>query len=158
MTRTTAQCLGAAVRIECLAQELYAGLAVSFGQHPYLRELFVRLAAEEEQHAMRIRLLDRQPVKAPWPQEMLDRVSADLDGLAEELSALQRLLRRISAGADARPLLRRLAEMEVRFGSVHAEELAQSADPAVRELFAGLAQQDARHRTFIENALGKAAA
>jgi rubrerythrin len=158
MTRTASQCLGAAVRIECLAQELYAGLAVAFGQQPYLRELFLRLAAEEEQHAMRIRMLDRHQVKTPWPQAMLDRVSADLDGLAEELSALQRSFRTLSAGADARPVLRRLAEMEVRFGSVHAEELAQSADPEVRDLFAGLAQQDARHRTFIENALGKLAA
>jgi rubrerythrin len=158
MTRTATQCLGAAVRIECLAQELYAGLAVTFGQQPYLRELFERLAAEEGQHAMRIRLLDRHHVKAPWPQEMLDRVSADLDGMAEEISALQRSFRTLPSGADARPVLRRLAEMEVRFGSVHAEELARSADPVVQELFDGLAQQDARHRTFIENALGKVAA
>ncbi len=158
MTRTAAQCLGSAVRIECLAQELYAGLAETYLHQPYLRDLFAQLAAEEGQHAMRIRLLDRHQGKAPWPQETIDRMSADLDALATEIAAMQESFRVIAMTADARPVLRRLAEMEVRFGSVHAEQLARSAEPEIQRLFAALAEQDAHHRELIQNALGKAAA
>ena len=156
--RTATQCMGGAIRIECLAQELYAGLAAAFLHQPYLRELFERLAAEEGQHAMRLRLLERHQGKAPWPQETIDRVSADLDAVAAELIAMQESYRALSHAADARPVLRRLAEMEERFGSVHAEQLARSAEPDVQKLFAALAEQDARHRELIQNALGRIAA
>ena len=158
MTRTASQCLGSAIRIECLAQDLYTGLAGTFLHQPWLRELFERLAAEEAQHAMRIRLLDRHQGKSPWSQEMVDRVSADLDAMATEIAAMGASFRSLPPGADARPVLRRLAEMELRFGSVHAEELARSAEPEIRRLFTVLAGQDARHRQFIEDALGKFAA
>ena len=158
MTRTSTQCMGGAIRIECLAQELYAGLAVAFLHQPYLRELFERLAAEEGQHAMRIRLLERHQGKAPWAQETIDRVSADLDAMAAELTAMQESFRKLSLAADARPVLRRLAEMEERFGSVHAEQLARSADPEIQKLFTALAEQDARHRELIRSAMGKIAA
>jgi rubrerythrin len=158
MTRTAAQCMGSAIRIECLAQELYEGLASAFQHQPYLRELFEELAAEEGQHAMRIRLLERHQGKAPWPQETIDRVSAELDAVATEIAAMQASFRTVSLAADARPVLRRLAEMELRFGSVHAEQLARSAEPEIQKLFAALADQDARHRELIQIALGKAAA
>lgn len=158
MTRTSTQCMGGAIRIECLAQELYAGLAVAFLHQPYLRELFERLAAEEGQHAMRIRLLERHQGKAPWAQETINRVSTDLDAMAAELTAMQESFRKLSLAADARPVLRRLAEMEERFGSVHAEHLARSADPEIQKLFTALAEQDARHRELIRSAMGKIAA
>lgn len=158
MTRTVTQCLGSAVRIESLAQELYAGLATTFQHQPYLRDLFTQLAAEEGQHAMRIRLLDRHQGKAPWPQEALDRISADLDAVERELAAMQASFRTLASAADARPVLRRLAGMEERFGSIHAEELARSAEPDVQKLFASLSQQDVRHRELIQRALERSAA
>jgi rubrerythrin len=158
MTRTAAQCLGAATRIESLAQDLYAGLAETFRHQPYLRELFTQLAAEEGQHAMRIRLLDRHQGKAPWPQETVERVSADLDAVEEEMVAMTASFRTLSLAADARPVLRRLASMEERFGSLHAEELARSSEPDIQKLFAALAQQDGRHRELIQRALEREAA
>jgi rubrerythrin len=158
MTRTATQCLGAATRIESLAQELYAGLAVTFQHQPYLRELFAQLAAEEGQHAMRIRLLDRHQGKAPWPSEAIDRISADLDAVEEELTAMKASFRTLSPAADARIVLRRLGVMEERFGSIHAEELARSAAPEVHKLFASLSQQDVRHRELIQKALERTAA
>jgi hypothetical protein len=42
--------------------------------------------------------------------------------------------------------------MESRFGSLHAEELAKSAAPAVQKLFASLARQDAKHSEMIRKA------
>jgi len=147
MTRTAMQCLGAATRIESLAQELYSGLATTFQHQPYLRELFTQLAAEEGQHAMRIRLLERHQGKAPWPQETIDRVSADLDAVQEQMTAMKESFRMLSLVADARPVLRHLAE-----------ELARSSEPEIQKLFGSLAQQDSRHRELIQKALERNAA
>jgi rubrerythrin len=158
MTRTAMQCLGSAIRIESLAQELYAGLAATFEHQPYLRELFTQLAAEEGQHAMRIRLLERHQGRAPWPQETIERISADLDAVQEEMAAMKASFRMLSAAADARPVLRRLADMEERFGSIHAEELARSSEPAIQKLFGALSTQDARHQELIQKALDRNAA
>jgi rubrerythrin len=156
MTRTAMQILGAATRIESLAQEIYAGLAVTFEHQPYLKELFGKLAAEEGQHAMRIRLLDRHAGKAPWSAEERERIGSDLDALAAEITEKQASFRKLHAASDAREVLASLAEMELRFGSVHAEELARSGDGEVQKLFGALAQQDDRHRELIARALGKA--
>lgn len=152
-TRTVMQCLGAATRIESLAQELYAGLATTYQHQPFLRELFVRLAAEEGQHAMRIRLLSGHGGRVAWPQDMLDRVCADLDAVSAEMAERREEFRGLAPGSDARPVLRKLAEMEKRFGSIHAEELARCGEPDVQRLFAALGKQDAQHRELIERAL-----
>jgi rubrerythrin len=154
MGRTVLQCLGAATRIESLAQDLYAGLAVNYQHQPLLRELFDRLAAEEGQHAMRIRLLTGHGGKVSWPQDVLDRISTDLDAISSEIAVRAEEYRKLSPASDARPVLRQLADMERRFGSVHAEELAKVADPDVQRLFAALAKQDGLHRELIVRALG----
>jgi len=156
MTRTAMQILGAATRIESQAQDIYADLAATFEHQPFLRDLFRQLAAEEGQHAMRIRLLDRHAGKAPWPSGVLERIGADLDALSTEITEKQASFRKLHAASDAREVLQSLAEMEVRFGSVHAEELARSGDLEVRKLFGALAQQDDRHRELIARALGAA--
>lgn len=156
MTRTVTQILGAATRIESLAQEIYSGLAITFEHQPFLKELFAQLAAEEGQHAMRIRLLERHAGKAPWPAGELERIGSDLEALAAEIAEKQASFRKLHAGSDARGVLRSLADMELRFGSVHAEELARSGDPAVQKLFVALAQQDDRHRELITRAFGSA--
>jgi rubrerythrin len=154
MTRTVMQILGAATRIESQAQDIYKGLAATFEHQPFLKELFGQLAAEEGQHAMRIRLLDRHGGKASWPADRLERIGSDLDALSAEIAEKQVAFGRLHAASDAREVLRSLAEMELRFGSVHAEELARSGDPAVEKLFGALAQQDDRHRELIARALG----
>ena len=156
MTRTAMQILGAATRIESVAQDIYANLATTFDHQPFLKELFGQLAIEEGQHAMRIRLLDRHAGKAPWPSGVLERIGADLDALSAEIAEKKVSFRKLHAASDAREVLQSLAEMEVRFGSVHAEELASSGDPEVQKLFGSLAQQDDRHRELIARALGVA--
>jgi rubrerythrin len=158
MASTVMQCLGAATRIESLAQELYAGLAATYQHQPFLRQLFEQLAAEEGQHAMRIRLLSGHGGKVAWPQEMLDRVSADLDAISSEMAMHREEFRSLAPASDARPTLSKLADMERRFGSVHAEKLAVCGDPDVQRLFSALATQDAQHRELIERALGRTAA
>jgi len=156
--KTAAQCLRGAMRIETLAQELYAGLATTYVHEPWLHDLFEQLAAEEGQHAMRIRLLDRHQGQAPWPAEMVTRVCADLDAMAEAIAAMKVEFRKPSVTADAAGVLGRLVELEMRFGSVHAEALARTTEPAVQKLFSSLALQDSRHRELIKKAMQRAAA
>jgi hypothetical protein len=48
--------------------------------------------------------------------------------------------------------------MEVRFGAIHAEEMARSAEPEIQKLFVALAQQDARHHELIRDAQERVAA
>ena len=146
------QILRSAARIESMAKDLYAELAVTFVHQPFLREMFERLAVEEAQHAMRIRLLERHHGRTPWSEEILERVQVELEGLASELEAVRKLARSSVGTRNVPALLRRLTKMESRFGSIHAEELAKSASPEVRKLFASLAAQDARHSEMIQKA------
>jgi rubrerythrin len=149
---TTYECFQAAARIETLAQELYARLAAIFDGRPYLRHLFAQLAVEEGQHAMRIALLARHQGRSPWAAEALDRISASLGDMAREIEAMKAEFARAGSANDPVEVLRRVVEMERRFGSIHAEELSHSANPDVHELFTSLAEQDARHRAIIESA------
>jgi rubrerythrin len=146
------QTLRAAARVESMAKDLYAELAVTFAQQPFLAELFERLALEEGQHAMRIRLLERHHGRAPWSEEMLERFQVELDGMLEEIEAVRKLARSAGGARSAGALLRRLTQMESRFGSIHAEELAKNAAPAVQKLFASLATQDAKHAEMLRKA------
>lgn len=146
------QILRSAARIESMAGDLYAGLAVTFAHQPFLREMFELLAQEEAQHAMRIRLLDRHHGRAPWSDEELERFQRELDELAKELEAVRELAGAAAGARNVGGLLQRLTAMETRFGSIHAEELARSAAPEVRKLFASLATQDVKHSEMIEKA------
>lgn len=146
------QILRSAARIESMAQDLYAELAVTFTHQPFLREMFELLAREEAQHAMRIRLLDRHHGRAPWSEEDLERFQVELDGMAQEIEAVRVLAGAAVGTRNVGGLLRRLTAMETRFGSIHAEELARSAAPEVQKLFATLAAQDAKHSEMIEKA------
>ena len=148
------ECLRAAARIESMAQDLYGELAVAFAHHPHLREMFERLASEEAQHAMRIRLLERHHGRAPWSEAELQHFKVELDAMLAEIEAVRKLAGSAIGGRRVGGLLRRLTEMESRFASIHAEELAKSASPEVRKLFASLAAQDARQSEMLQKAAG----
>jgi hypothetical protein len=153
MKITASRWLQAALHIETAAQALYADLAVAFAEQPNLRLLFERLAAEEEQHAMRIRLLERHQGRSPWPRDVIERFCGDCDGMVAEIAALRRELGPHTASNDARAVLRRLSDMEERFCSIHAQDLARNAGPEVERVFAALALQDAAHRDLIATAM-----
>jgi len=150
MANTASNCMRAAERMETVARDLYVDLSVAFSEQPHLRLLFQRLAAEEEQHAMRIRLLERHQGRSAWPREAGERFSSDCDAMVAEIEVLRRESRAPSTSGDARTVLRRLSEIEHRFSSIHAQDLARYAGPEVQKLFATLALQDAAHRDLIE--------
>lgn len=155
MTKTASTWMQAAQRMETVAQGLYADLSVAFSEHPRLRRLFQRLAAEEEQHAMRIQLLQRHGGKFAWPRDVLERFCGQCDAMAAEIEVLRKELGPFPASNDAMSVLRRLAEMEDRFCSIHAQDLARNAGPEVQALFASLATQDSAHRELIQTAMAE---
>jgi rubrerythrin len=149
------ECFQGAARLETLAQGMYAGLARTFVGHPRLRHLFARLSAEEGQHAMRIWLLCRHQGDPPWPADAMARISAGLEGMAKEVESMTAELAEPGQAPDAGEILRRVADVARRLGSIHADELARSDDPEVQRLFWSLAQQDARHQGLIEGERAK---
>jgi hypothetical protein len=157
MTKSASQCLHAAERMEALAQNLYMRLADAFADRPALRGLFLRLAAEEGQHAMRIRLLERHRGAALWPADVVDRSCRDIDEMTAQIATMRQELDGEHLTLDADVVLQRLAAMEDRFHSIHAQELARSAVPGVQELFASLARQDGAHEELIRAAMTSAA-
>lgn len=158
MPKTASQCLRTAERVETLAQDLYTTLAESFAGEPGLARLFRRLAAEEGQHVMRIRLLERHGGRAPWPPEVVERSCADLEAMAAEIEAMRTEFAGLPSPPDAAPVLERLVTMEDRFHSIHAQELARCAVPEVEQLFASLASQDAAHQELLRAAMTSTAA
>jgi rubrerythrin len=147
------ECFQAAARVEILLRDLYAGLAGCFRADARLHESFLGLADEEEQHALRIRLLALHRKGVTWTDEAVDRMSKDLVAVVAELSAMAREVRVGMYGRCAEPVLRRVIDVERRCGKLHAEALAQSADPVVRGFFSSLARQDAHHERLLEQAL-----
>jgi hypothetical protein len=74
--------------------------------------------------------------------------------MTEEIAAMKADFGRSGGPPPADEVLRRVAAMERSFGKLHAEELARSAEPEVRELFESLARQDATHHALIHRELG----
>lgn len=158
MQKTASQCLHLAQRVEALAQELYTELAVAFAGEPALSRLFQRLAAEEGQHGMRIRLLERHGGRSPWPAGVAERSCADLTAMVAEMERTRRVLSSLLPTTDAAQVLELLISMEDRFHAVHAQELARCAVPEVAQLFASLAAQDEAHHELLRAALASTAA
>jgi len=152
---TTSGFLAAAERMETIANSLYEDLAVAYAGQPELHQLFRRLAAEEAQHAMRIRLLQRHRGNSVWPRDVVERFGRDVQVLVGEMEAIRRELGMTGPLEDATDLLRRLATLEDRSRSVHAQDLARHAGPEAESLFTTLALQDSAHGVLIQAALDR---
>jgi rubrerythrin len=144
--------------MEAVAQKLYEDLAAAHAGQPELHQLFRRLAAEEAQHAMRIQLLQRHQGGSVWSRDVLERFGREVDLMVAEMEGIRREFGTAPPREDATPLLRRLAAMEDRFRSVHAQDLARHAGPEARKLFSTLALQDSAHRVLIQAALDRGVA
>lgn len=137
-----------AERIEVLSGNIFGALAHQFADDPEARALFTRLEAEEQQHAVRVRLLAAHYRHDP---RMLGR--AEAQGLEESLAECEQALAEVEAGEWGRDLVtvkRRLAALEERLARAHAELLLGERNPALREFFAQLAAQDVGHARLLE--------
>jgi rubrerythrin len=147
------ECFEAAVQVENLMRDVYVRLSDRYAADPRLKETFLRLAEEEEQHAHRIRLLARTQGEGPWGEKMAARISRDLEAMSAELLAMVADLEKDWDGKGARDVLRRVMEAEDRASAIHAEELSESAEIDVQMLFSSLARQDVRHKEMLEKVL-----
>ncbi len=150
---TNEECFETAIRIETLFRDVYAGLAERYADSPLLRDMFLRLAEEEEQHAQRILLLSRHRADAKWSEEAKARIARDLDSVSTALALMATEFRGGATRPDAADVLQRVIDLEHRCGSVHAEGLARCLDPEVQGFFYALARQDEHHRELLESAL-----
>jgi rubrerythrin len=149
---TTYDLLRRAERIETTAAEIYAALAVQFRNVASARSLFESLAAEELQHASRIRLLT---ARYQHDAKLVSRRSTETAVLDASLAAAETALAEIRAGrwtGDLAATKRRLGTLEDRLAGAHAELLARDGNPDLRAFFEQLARQDEAHaRLLVES-------
>jgi rubrerythrin len=144
---TTYQIFERAERIEKLAAEGYQLLGEQF---PLGRALFKRLEAEELQHASRVRLL---AARYRHDSRLVDRVSEELAAMEAILVDAEAMLACIRCGAFARTVeeaMVNLGAMEERLSRAHAELIAKTSHPALKEFFQQLAAQDEGHTALFK--------
>jgi hypothetical protein len=142
-----------AEQIELICADIYARLATDFEDTPEVSATFRKLAQEEQQHAARIRLMQNQYRASPGLFTRMERLEAELSALEREAARLRDEVMRGAWGNDIATVHQRLVEMEDRL-HLHAETMARSADPRVRDFFEALARQDEAHRQLCAVAGG----
>jgi len=138
-----------AERLEAACAQIYEALAEQFGGDPATSDLFRRLAAEERQHASRVRLLAARYRHDSRLFGSVDMAGRKMEALLED--AL-RILFQVQAGAwatDADIVRGELVDLEERFQSAHAEVIASLADPELKKFFTSMAAQDEGHRKLL---------
>lgn len=137
-----------AAAIEEAASSIYRAAARRFASEGHWSELFHRLADEETQHALRVRMLssrlgrDRQALRDAVLRE------ADLDSLLQEG---RDLLKKVESAEqlELRDLLELVGTMEQRFASVHAQTVLSTGNPDFDQFFGQLAAQDRAHAEML---------
>lgn len=144
---TTYQLLEKAERLELLAEQLYLALAARFGGEA--KALFSRLAAEEAQHAARVRLL---AARYRQDSRLVGSLAVDTPQLDRLLREAEEALAGVRAGAwdgDPAAAIEGAAELERRFCTAHAQSLPREAHPDLRAFFEQLAAQDRAHLDLL---------
>lgn len=138
-----------AERLEETSAQIYDALADRFQSDAPASDLFRRLAAEERQHATRVRLL---AARYRHDSRLFESVDMAAKGLEEMLAEATRVLERIRAGewSNDLDLVRgEVVDLEDRFQAAHAEVIAALADPALKKFFESMAAQDEGHRRLL---------
>jgi rubrerythrin len=132
--------------IEAAAADAYRALAARSGGRPEAA-VFLRLADEEDEHARRLAMLASLFIK---DRKVLAGARQTLPGLEDTLAQLRALVGAIRRGAmPVDQAVARLIDLEDLLSSNHAEVIARSADPRVKQLFELLAAQDREHHELL---------
>ena len=136
-------------RIERLAQEIYQQLAVADRFQTPVRDLFRRLADDEQDHVRQIEMAGK------LPGDRLDAVSRIAGGkVAEALELAQRLRQDVFARPYGEEEALRLAVfLEKTFVRIHLDNALHFYDPRVIRLFEGLARSDEAHLETLRDGL-----
>ncbi len=143
--------LDVAERLEELAGRIYRRLAEHYPAETPARFLFLRLADEEDQHRMRVKM-----VRARYARhdKALSAVRLDAAAAGRSIEAAERLHDRLAewAPSSLAEALQLAIGLEDEFASVHAEAMLRDCEPDVRELFEMLASQDRLHADLLKSA------
>jgi hypothetical protein len=135
-----------AERLEMLAAELYRLIASGMSETSNAHTVLLKLAQEEDEHAMRVRMLQSR-----FEGRMQATIAFDtsaLDRLIDEGETLKRLL--TAEGGITREEARRfMIEQERNFEVAHAHVLVPD-EPELATFFAELAFQDQMHLKILE--------
>ncbi len=134
--------------IEELASAIYQAAARRFESDARWSGLFRRLADEEKQHALRIRMLgarlgrDRKSLREARLAEVdLDSLRQDGETLLNRIASPRRL--------DLADALELVVGLERGLASVHAEVVVVTRDPEFSRFFQDLADADRAHAEML---------
>lgn len=142
--------LDLAERIEEIAARIYRALAKRHAGSPEARGLFEKLAAEEDQHALRVRMVRTRYLR---DNQSVGDIALDVSAAMDAVRRAEELCDRVAAAPDmtfteAKRLARQLEEDLSR---THAEMLADSSAPEVRAFLESLARQDLEHARVLSD-------
>jgi len=137
--------------IEENVAKIYRVMAKNTAISKDLRDILLKMASDEDQHAAKILFalrLSREAVidRYKLPQQRIK------DLLAESHAILARQLAEPSTEEEA---LITMIRLERDFCQVHVEAVASFKDPKMLELFEALAGDDASHRATLDGYLEK---
>jgi rubrerythrin len=138
-----------AEQVERVAAKLYRQLAERFSATKATADTLSQLAAEEDQHAMRVRMLRDRYAKHPSAFEEVPLDLALMDELLAEAELLAQLFARepfTLTVAEAREFM---IKLEQRFASAHAQSMAVSATTELSTFFEALAKGDREHAKLL---------
>lgn len=143
----TLQLLDVAVEVEEGAARIYDQLALRFATHQEYGPLFTGLAAEEREHADRVRAL------RAWADDNAAEVrSVDPSDLAILLTLVQDIevmLRDDPRRVSLTSALATSFRLEKALATAHAELVARSLGPQATALFRDLSQDDSAHAALL---------
>ena len=143
--------LDLATRIELLAEQIYCRLASHFETQPKVRDGFLKLSAEERQHASRIRLLRAEYARESHGYGRLEVPVGELQSLIATSESVIDQLNGPPLDLDLDSVMKTMLEFEEATAALHAENLAGVALPNTSTFFQMLANQDREHATFLQS-------
>jgi rubrerythrin len=144
-----ARYLQKAEQVELLSAALYRRMARLVPAGSNARQVLLKLAAEEDEHALRVRMLE---IRLAGRGSVEEYDTSAFDRILEDGVALEALL--AEGGAlTAAEAMRFVVEQEQHFAGAHAQRLA-SGDPEVAALFAEMAERDEVHAALLRKLAG----
>ena len=149
MTADVFQKFDKAEQVERAAGSLYRQLAERFRGKSEVAKTLEELASEEDQHALRVRMLRDRYAKRPGD---FDDVALDLEAmeaLLTEAATLAELFSREPFDLSVDEARRFMIRLEERFAEAHAQAMASAASDDLRTFFEALSRGDTAHARLL---------
>lgn len=138
-----------AEQVERVAGQLYRQLAERFAAEPATARTLRQLADEEDQHALRVRMLRDRYAKRPSAFESVPLDLALMDELLAEAELLRQLFAKEPFSISVSEAREFMIQLEQRFASAHAQAMAEAATSELRGFFEALTRGDTAHAKLL---------